>query len=77
MIAGYSKNCLPNEALNMFAAMLKELKPDRRTMACILPPCASLSGLERGKEIHILRNGYSSDRDVANAFLTCMSSVEF
>ncbi|KAB2007565.1 hypothetical protein ES319_D10G038400v1 [Gossypium barbadense] len=71
MVGGYSKNCLPNEALKTFAAMLKELKPDSRTMACILPACASLSALERGKEIHgyILRNGYSSDRHVANALV--------
>ncbi|XWS12495.1 hypothetical protein CRYUN_Cryun37aG0094000 [Craigia yunnanensis] len=71
MIGGFSKNCLPNEALKMFATMLKELKPDSRTMACILPACASLAALERGKEIHghILRNGYSSDRHVANALV--------
>ncbi|XP_022724785.1 pentatricopeptide repeat-containing protein DOT4, chloroplastic [Durio zibethinus] len=71
MIGGYSKNCLPNEALKIFAAMLKELKPDSRTMASILPACASLAALERGKEIHghILRNGYSSDRQVANALV--------
>lgn len=71
MIGGYSKNCLPNEALKTFAAMLKEQKPDSRTMACILPACASLAALERGKEIHghILRNGYSSDRHIANALV--------
>ncbi|XVE88228.1 hypothetical protein DITRI_Ditri19aG0052100 [Diplodiscus trichospermus] len=71
MIGGYSKNCLPNEALKMFAVMLKELKPDSRTMACVLPACASLAALERGKEIHghIIRNGYSSDRHVANALV--------
>ncbi|XP_021293911.1 pentatricopeptide repeat-containing protein DOT4, chloroplastic [Herrania umbratica] len=71
MIGGYSKNCLPNEALKMLAAMLKDLKPDSRTLACILPACASLAALERGKEIHghILRNGYFSDRHVANALV--------
>ncbi|KAE8722993.1 Pentatricopeptide repeat-containing protein DOT4 [Hibiscus syriacus] len=71
MIGGYSKNCLPNEALTTFAAMLEELKPDSRTMACILPACASLSALERGQEIHghVLRNGYSSDQHVANALV--------
>ncbi|KAK8606685.1 hypothetical protein V6N13_052450 [Hibiscus sabdariffa] len=42
MIEGYLKNCFPNKALKMFAAMLKELKPDSRTMACILPACAGL-----------------------------------
>ncbi|KAE8673308.1 hypothetical protein F3Y22_tig00111794pilonHSYRG00058 [Hibiscus syriacus] len=52
MIGGYLKNCLPNEALKTFAAMFEELKPDSRTIACILPACTSLSALERGKEIH-------------------------
>ncbi|XVF25620.1 hypothetical protein REPUB_Repub13aG0228800 [Reevesia pubescens] len=60
-IGGYSKNCFPNEALKMFAAMLKELKRDCRTTACILPACASLAALEIGKEIH--------DRHVANALV--------
>ncbi|KAE8673309.1 Rho termination factor, putative isoform 1 [Hibiscus syriacus] len=51
--------------------MIGELKPESRTMACILPACTSLSALERGKEIHghILRNGYSSDQHVANALV--------
>ncbi|GAV57594.1 PPR domain-containing protein/PPR_2 domain-containing protein/DYW_deaminase domain-containing protein [Cephalotus follicularis] len=71
MIGGYSKNSLPNEALGLFVAMLKEHKPDGRTMACILPACASLAALERGQEIHghILRNGYFSDQHVANALV--------
>lgn len=71
MIGGYSKNSFPNEALNLFVAMLQELEPDGRTMACILPACASLAALDRGREIHgyILRNGYSSDRHIANAIV--------
>ncbi|GLT68319.1 hypothetical protein SLA2020_405650 [Shorea laevis] len=71
MIGGYSKNCLPNEALELFSAMLQELKPDGITMVCILPACGSLASLERGREIHgyTLRNGYSSDLYVANALV--------
>ncbi|KAK8575046.1 hypothetical protein V6N12_062723 [Hibiscus sabdariffa] len=42
MIQGYLKNCFPNKSLKMFAAMLKQLNPDNRTMACILHACASL-----------------------------------
>ncbi|KAE8671844.1 hypothetical protein F3Y22_tig00111915pilonHSYRG00020 [Hibiscus syriacus] len=65
------EDCLPNEALKTFAAMLEELKPDSRNYGMYSPACASLSALERGKEIHghILRNGYSSYQHVANALV--------
>lgn len=71
MIGGYSKNSLPNEALDLFAEMQRELKPDSTTVACILPACASLAALDRGREIHgyALRNGYSKDKYVVNALV--------
>jgi pentatricopeptide repeat protein len=71
MIGGYSKNCLPNEALTLFLEMQGVIKPNSITIACILPACASLAALERGQEIHghILRNGYFSDQYVANALV--------
>ncbi|KAK3206833.1 hypothetical protein Dsin_020879 [Dipteronia sinensis] len=50
-IGGYSKNSFPNEALNLFVAMIQELEPDGITMACILPACASLAVLrERSRD---------------------------
>eukprot|EP00257_Ricinus_communis_P018065 XP_015576663.1 pentatricopeptide repeat-containing protein DOT4, chloroplastic [Ricinus communis] len=71
MIGGYSKNGRPNETLHLFVAMVQELKPDGRTMACILPACASLAALDRGREIHgyIQRNGCFDDLHVANALI--------
>ncbi|KAJ8761985.1 hypothetical protein K2173_006587 [Erythroxylum novogranatense] len=71
MIGGYSKNGLPNEALSLFVTMIKELEPDGRTMACVLPACASLAALDKGKEIHgyILRNGCLYDQHVTNALV--------
>lgn len=71
MIGGYSKNCLPNEALKLFYDMQQNSNPDSITAACILPACASLAALDRGREIHshILRNGYFQDRIVANALV--------
>ncbi|KAJ4823171.1 ubiquitin-specific protease [Turnera subulata] len=71
MIGGYSKNNLPNEAFSLFGAMLQELEPDSTTMACILPACASLAALDKGREIHghIVRNGFFSDVRVANALV--------
>lgn len=71
MIGGYSKNCLPNEALTLFFEMQGVIKPNSITIACILPACASLAALERGREIHghVLRNGYSSHQYVSNALV--------
>ncbi|XP_077251110.1 pentatricopeptide repeat-containing protein DOT4, chloroplastic-like [Tasmannia lanceolata] len=71
IIGGNSKNCQPSEALGLFSEMQLEIKPNSVTMACILPACASLSALERGREIHghILRNGFFLDGYVANALV--------
>lgn len=71
MIGGYSKNCLPNEALQLFSEMQQKSKPDSMTISSVLPACASLAALERGQEIHgyLLRNGYFLDRYVANALV--------
>ncbi|PRQ29211.1 putative tetratricopeptide-like helical domain, DYW domain-containing protein [Rosa chinensis] len=71
MIGGYSKNCLPNETLELFSEMQQKFKPDSMTIASVLPACASLAALDRGQEIHgyLLRNGYFLDRYVANALV--------
>ncbi|GJY43703.1 pentatricopeptide repeat-containing protein DOT4, chloroplastic [Tanacetum coccineum] len=71
MIGGFSKNCLPSEALDLFIEMQGEVKPDHVTMTCILPACASLASLKKGQEIHgyILRNGLSSDQYIINALV--------
>lgn len=71
MIGGYSKNCLPSEALDLFIEMQREIKPDNVTMTCILPACASLAALNKGREIHahILRKGLSSDQYILNALV--------
>lgn len=71
MIAGYSKNSMPNEAIHLFVAMQQELKPDIITVTCVLPSCASLAALDRGREVHahILRNGLALDNHVSNALV--------
>ncbi|KAF9621850.1 hypothetical protein IFM89_028438 [Coptis chinensis] len=71
IIGGYSKNSSSNEAFCIFLEMQKEFKPNGVTMACILPACASLSALDRGREIHgyILRNGLPLDSYVYNALV--------
>lgn len=71
MIGGYSRNCLPNEALNLFSEMQSHTRPNSVTMASVLPASASLSSLEKGREMHghILRAGYSLDGHVGNALV--------
>ncbi|XP_058199768.1 pentatricopeptide repeat-containing protein DOT4, chloroplastic [Rhododendron vialii] len=71
MIGGYSKNSMPNEALHLFGAMQQELKPDIVTLTCVLPSCASLAALDRGREVHAhsLRNGLAFDNYVVNALI--------
>nr|XP_010916743.1 pentatricopeptide repeat-containing protein DOT4, chloroplastic [Elaeis guineensis] len=71
LIGGYSKNCFPNEALSLFSKMQFHMRPNSVTMACVLPAAASLSSLEKGREIHghILRAGHFSDGYVANALV--------
>ncbi|KAK7247182.1 hypothetical protein RIF29_42059 [Crotalaria pallida] len=71
MIGGYSKSSLPNEALKLFVDMQKQSKPDDITMTCVLPACASLSALDKGREIHghILRKGYFADPIVLGALV--------
>lgn len=71
MIGGYSKNNFPNHALNLFKKMQKELKPDSVTIACVLPVCASLGALDKGREIHcyLLRNFIFEIAHVDNALV--------
>ncbi|KAK9051639.1 hypothetical protein SSX86_028267 [Deinandra increscens subsp. villosa] len=71
MIGGYSKNRLPNEALDLFIKMQREVTPDNVTMTCILPACASLAALNKGREIHghILRKGTTSDPYLVNTLI--------
>ncbi|KAK9706817.1 hypothetical protein RND81_07G153700 [Saponaria officinalis] len=71
MIGGFSKNCFPEKALDLFLEMQHEFKPDGVTISSVLPACASLASLETGKAIHahILRMGHFSDLYVANALV--------
>ncbi|KAF7035676.1 hypothetical protein CFC21_046501 [Triticum aestivum] len=71
LIGGYSRNNLANEAFSLFTEMLLQFRPNAVTMSCILPAAASLSSLERGREMHTyaLRRGYLEDDFVANALM--------
>jgi pentatricopeptide repeat protein len=69
IIAGYSQNAQPDEALQYFRQMQLTLKPNPLTISCVLPACTSLAALQQGKEIHgyTIRNDLLSDVVVGNA----------
>eukprot|EP01018_Ginkgo_biloba_P018427 Gb_38158 [translate_table: standard] len=73
LIAGYSKNGPVNEALNLLSEMQLQgsIKPDMVTMVSVLSPCAQLSALQQGKQIHgyIIRSGFESISVVGNALI--------
>jgi pentatricopeptide repeat protein len=69
IIAGYSQNGLPHEALAFFYEMqVQGIKPNPITMVSVLPACADLLALEKGKQIHgyVIRSGFESDVVVGN-----------
>lgn len=71
LIGGYSRNNFPNESFSLFSDMLLQFRPNAVTMTCILPAAASISSLERGREIHAyaLRRGFLEDSYASNALV--------
>ncbi|WVZ92144.1 hypothetical protein U9M48_038231 [Paspalum notatum var. saurae] len=71
LIGGYSRYNLANESFSLFRDMLLQFRPNAVTMTCILPAAASISSLERGREIHAyaLRRGYLEDSYTSNALV--------
>eukprot|EP01018_Ginkgo_biloba_P001468 Gb_24929 [translate_table: standard] len=72
MIAGYAQNGYDEEALKFFEQMqLTGMEPNSKTFASVLPACANLAALEKGKEIHeeIIRCGFQSDVFVGSALV--------
>ncbi|MBA0805242.1 hypothetical protein Gohar_004772, partial [Gossypium harknessii] len=73
MISGYSQNGQFSSALDMFLRMEKEsrVKPNRVTIASVLPACANLGALEIGERIeaYARENGLFEDLYVSNTIL--------
>eukprot|EP01018_Ginkgo_biloba_P028363 Gb_34253 [translate_table: standard] len=72
MITAYSRHGYDEEALSFFYQMQHTgVQPDQFTFASVLPACANLAALERGKEVHesIIRNGFQSDVFVGSALV--------
>eukprot|EP01018_Ginkgo_biloba_P015181 Gb_08060 [translate_table: standard] len=72
MIAGYVQNGHCDEALKLFDQMEMEgMKPDTITITSVLPACARLAALQRGKDIHeyIIRSKLDSHVFLFNALI--------
>lgn len=71
IIAGYSQNAQPDEALKHFRQMQLTLKPNPLTISSVLPACTGLAALHQGKEIHgyTIKNDLLSDVVVGNALI--------
>jgi pentatricopeptide repeat protein len=72
IIAGYSQNGHPHEALAFFKEMqVQGIKPDSITIGSVLPACADLLVLEHGKQIHgyVMRSGFVSDVVLGNGLV--------
>ncbi|CAI0393692.1 unnamed protein product [Linum tenue] len=72
MITGYAQNEHDGQALMLFLRMrLAGFKPNSVTLMTILPGCAWMAALAKGKEIHAyaIRNGLASDVTVGSALV--------
>ncbi|KAJ7540086.1 hypothetical protein O6H91_10G001200 [Diphasiastrum complanatum] len=72
MIAGYVQNGLGKEALALYEQMKNEgVQPNSVTYVILLTSCASIAGLEQGKQLHsdIIRSCCESDVIVGNALV--------
>lgn len=73
MIACYTKNGKPLDALELFSDMMTlSLLPNSVTMVSVLQACAALAAVEQGKLLHgyILRKGLDSILPVQSALVT-------
>ncbi|GLJ53327.1 hypothetical protein SUGI_1137120 [Cryptomeria japonica] len=72
IIAGYAQNGFTEKAMEAFKQMqMAGSKPTSTTFATILPSCAKMGALEKGKHIHqsIIESGFSLDVVVASAMV--------
>ncbi|KAL6001518.1 hypothetical protein ACLOJK_007256 [Asimina triloba] len=72
MIAGYSQNGQPDEALDLFHQMQQEgIQPYEIAMTCVFAACAQLSALRLGKGAHCfaLKTNLSGDAFVGSSII--------
>ncbi|XP_057872239.1 putative pentatricopeptide repeat-containing protein At3g23330 [Cryptomeria japonica] len=71
-VVGYAQLGYYTESLQLFCQMeLEDLNPGSMTIASVLPACANLGDLVRGKEIHayVTRNGFELDISVGTTLV--------
>ncbi|CAL1409963.1 unnamed protein product [Linum trigynum] len=81
IIGGYASNGKWSNALGVFDQMLDldAVRPDSVTFVSVLPACAQLRDLRRGREIHgyVLRNPFlCEDTSVSNALMNFYAKCE-
>ncbi|XP_059070365.1 pentatricopeptide repeat-containing protein At3g12770-like [Cryptomeria japonica] len=72
MIAGYVHNGHAKEALMLFGQMKqRNIEPDSVTMVSLLPACAHLGFLNKGKWFHdyIVQNGFEMNLPIGNSLI--------
>ncbi|XP_057836382.2 pentatricopeptide repeat-containing protein At2g20540 [Cryptomeria japonica] len=72
IIAGYAQHGPYGEVLNQLRQMqLAGMTPDMVTVVSVLPACAHLAALQKGREIHdyIIRRGFEADVFVMSALI--------
>ncbi|KAM7254237.1 hypothetical protein ACFE04_031919 [Oxalis oulophora] len=76
IISSYVDAGFANEAVKLFYSMIDDgIDPDSIAIASILSACASLSGLNKGKEIHcfVIRNDYLLKGSIAHSLVDLYS----
>ncbi|KAL2550566.1 putative pentatricopeptide repeat-containing protein [Forsythia ovata] len=72
MIAVYSNNSMPREAVELYSQMeAQRLDPDAITIASVLPACGDVSALSQGRRIHefVETKGLRPNLSVENALI--------
>eukprot|EP01018_Ginkgo_biloba_P023998 Gb_36142 [translate_table: standard] len=72
MISAYVRHGHSEEALKLFYQMKRTgIQPNQFTFSSVLPACANLASVERGKEMHkeIIRSGFQFDVFVGSALV--------
>ncbi|XP_057813906.2 pentatricopeptide repeat-containing protein At2g13600 [Cryptomeria japonica] len=72
MIAGYARQGLPKEAVDLFDQMQSSgVQPNQFTFSAVLPACSNLGSQERGLEIHeqIISSGFQCDTIIQTALI--------
>ncbi|KAJ7518207.1 hypothetical protein O6H91_21G059000 [Diphasiastrum complanatum] len=72
MIVGYAQHGRVKEALGLYEQMKQEgVEPNSVTYIVLLKACASIAGLEQGKQLHldIIKCGFEADVTVGNSLV--------